>query len=483
MRHARARRGYRVILLLLFALSSVILAESRIEALVPELKAMAEMRVGQALGGDTMLAIGSVDGGIIGPIVLNGVRLEQEKGSALFRTLVINNIRTNYKFWDLLRMKGANDVGDALQKGSSVYVDFSAYDGGITGFAGIEGSLKESRISGYVRLFGSDKIEFALSVKGDNFDLMVRPGSGSLRFTGAISDDGFIDAGFKAEHIKVRGSDIVCEGRIRNRILAPSSGGNPGAEGEIETSHISVDHRDLPNIRSAYSLANGELKVSGLVFGDGLRASGSVGLRKPNALDITLLVDNLSLSKLLLSFGIKDAASMVSGTMNGKFILKGQPGKMNLESRFDIRNGTMGELDFSCLSASLKGDLPFLKIEEARLTRPSGYLELEGEVDLAKVGKNEFFRNVKLVTDDNAIAWDKWDSVRRRDVNELSMSKKLTSDIGIRYKKYVNENGIGEDSREGDEVRLEYKLTSSESLGIMVGKDEDFFGFEHRDKF
>jgi hypothetical protein len=483
MRHIRVRRRYRIVLLFLFALASTVLVENRIEALVPELKAMAAMRVESALGGNAELAIGSIEGGIVQPIVLNGVRMESGKNSALFQSLDINNIRTNFKVWDLFRIKGASDVADALQKGSAIYVNFSMRSGAITGFAGIEGNTRDSRISGYVRLFGSDRIEFTLAVKGDNFDIAIHPKPGSVRIRGAISDDGVVDANFKIEHVKFRGSDVVCEGRVRNKMLRPVSGEGIGLEGDLATSVLLINQKELPNLKAGYRMDGGSLDIADLDFGGELKAGGKIGLKKPNAIDLTLLANNLSLNKIFLSLGARDAASMITGTMNGKFTLKGPAGALRMESKFDIRQGTIGTLDFSCLTASLKGDLPFLKIEDARMTRPSGYLALAGEIDMTKAGKTAFFRDVKLITDDNAIAWDEWRSTKTRDTSELSMAKNLTPDIGIRYKRFVNDGDIDESRRSGDQARLEYRLTQNESLGVMIGKDREFFGFEHRDKF
>jgi len=55
--------------------------------------------------------------------------------------------------------------------------------------------------------------------------------------------------------------------------------------------------------------------------------------------------------------------------------------------------------------------------------------------------------------------------------------------INIDFKKFLNDERIDEGSRYEDEVKLEYELNSNDSLKMMVGSNNDFFGVEHKDKF
>jgi hypothetical protein len=156
---------------------------------------------------------------------------------------------------------------------------------------------------------------------------------------------------------------------------------------------------------------------------------------------------------------------------------------MKISSRFDIKDGTLATLDFDYLTATIKGEFPFVKIEYSRVNRKSGYFSLSGEMDLRRAGRDNIFDDIKLVTDDGAISWDDWRSTKVQDVHEYSMRKNITDDLGVSFKKFVAEDSIDESLRDKDEVRLEYKLDSNDSLKVMMGQDKDFFGFEHRDKF
>ncbi|MBU1038042.1 MAG: hypothetical protein KJ994_03240, partial [Candidatus Omnitrophica bacterium] len=96
---------------------------------------------------------------------------------------------------------------------------------------------------------------------------------------------------------------------------------------------------------------------------------------------------------------------------------------------------------------------------------------------------DNLFDDIKLVTDDTAITWDEWNSSQGKDVRELTMKKNIGGKFGFGYKKFVKEDNIDESSRDSDEMHLDYNLQANDSLKVMVAQDNDFFGFEHKDKF
>ena len=484
MRHIRNRKRFKLVLVVLFTLCLTMFLESRIEALVPELKSLAETHIEQMMGGRMRLFIGSVDGGILQPIALNDIRIQQAKGSVLFQSLVISNIRTNYHVWDLL--KSAKDKPEALEKGSSIYATFTAPGGDVRGFVGLEGDLTDSKVSGYLVFYRKHKICFSGTVKGDVFDMEIRPDRpdlGSLRATGGISDDGVFAVHLRADHLKLGGFDVVFDADLRNRKVSASEDRDGYIEGSLETKKLILNYKPFADLKASYRVSRGVLEITAMSLGEILKAHGKVNFKKPAAVDLTLLANNVSLSWLMLTFGQKEATSILTGTMSGKFEMKGPVKKMRLNSRFEIRKGTIGPLDFDGLSASVRGELPFLKIEDSRITRQSGYFALAGEIDMRRAGKDNMFDNIRLVTDDGAISWDDWKTTSSRDGQNVSMRKRLYDNIEIEYKKVVDGNTIDESSRDKDEVRFEYKLQPTDSLKVMVGQDNDFFGFEHKDKF
>jgi hypothetical protein len=199
-------------------------------------------------------------------------------------------------------------------------------------------------------------------------------------------------------------------------------------------------------------------------------------------MDMKMNADNAPLNSLLADLGVR-GTPVLTGIMNGSFLLRGPASKVRSESRFEIRGGAICGLDFKRLTASLKGEGPILRIEDSRIERESGYFILAGEIDLAKWGRTSMFEDVRLVSSDTAIIWDGWNVARMKGVREETMQKRMTDDVNLGFKKFYAENILDETAREGDEVELEYKLHSKDSLKLSVGQDNTFFGLEHRDKF
>ena len=99
------------------------------------------------------------------------------------------------------------------------------------------------------------------------------------------------------------------------------------------------------------------------------------------------------------------------------------------------------------------------------------------------MGRGNLFDDIKLVSDDNAITWDELNTAQSQYSQEITMTKKLTDDMSIDFKKVIGEGRIDESLRDHDEVQFEYKLHPNESLKMMMGQDGSFLGLEHKDKF
>ncbi|MBN2453164.1 MAG: hypothetical protein JXB40_02740 [Candidatus Omnitrophica bacterium] len=487
MRHIRTRRRFKIILALLCIVCFMAFVESRIEDLIPQLKSLAEARVEEALGGGIKFSIGSIDGGLIHPIVINDIRIGRANAMRLTQSLVIDNIRTNYYIKDIIRAAGGGGLPPLLNRDSWTYVNFSLNNADIKGFAGLYGSLADSKIDGYLVLRGGEKIKFAGSIKGDLFDVEITreyAGTGSIRAFGTIAPDKPLIVNLKVDNLKLYGLNISCDAVFRNRLVKSSNPAVPDSmEGEFEASKLMLNFKPFLDVKASYKATKELVELSSLTLGETFKTYGKVSLRYPESVDLTILVNNLSLSWLMLALGKKEAISILTGTMNGKFELKGPVKKIRIDSCFDIKTGTMGPLDFDYLTANLKGELPFLKIEDTRVTRKSGYFDLAGELDLRLAGKDCMFDHIRLITDDSAIAWDEWSLTSGKDSKEIEMKKNLAGGFGFVYKTFVKEGAIDESLKDTDEIRLDYNFYQNDSLKLMVGQDKDFFGFEHKDKF
>ena len=484
MRQARSRRRFKLVLSVLFILCFILFVENRIEAFVPEVKNFAEAKVEEALNGRVKFSIGSLGGGILNPLTINDAKVRDNNSQAL-PYMVISSIRTNYRIWDILfAKKDASAISSILSGLARVDVNFITINKEASGFVRLENDSSALRLTGYVNLLYEDRIDFSGTVKEDSFYVEIRPRKGTIKAQGKITDEGVLTVNFKATHLRLGDFDIVCDGIIKNKITRnPKEPDKASLEGEFETKNLLLNYKPFLDLKASYKICDGILEIFNLALADVMRGRGKIDLSKHYNTDFTLTANNLSLSWLLLSLGAKDATSVLTGTMNGKFDFKGPIEKLRSNIQLDIRKGTIAKLDFDYLSAHLKGEGPIIRIEDSRITRESGYFALGGEIDLRKMGKTNLFSDIKIATDDRAITWDGLNITKVQDAQEVRMEKKLSDDINIDFKKFVADGKVDESLRYGDEIQLEYKLHPNDSLKVMVGAEKDFLGFEHKDKF
>jgi len=367
-------------------------------------------------------------------------------------------------------------------------VNFSFKDGDIKGFVGLNGDLGDSKVDGCLVLFDRKKINFSGHIKDGKFDAEIRPdgpGMGSVRAFGAISPNNVFTVNLKFDHLKVSGLDVTCDAVLRNKFIESPDASSPGyVEGEFEIRDMALNFKPFASIKAGYKLTRDSIEVTGFNAGEALKAYGKISLTNPGNMDLTLLANNVNLSWLALAFNEKGTVSALTGTLNGKFEFKGPFRKVRMNSSIDIKGGMIGKLDFDYLTATLAGELPFIKIEDSRITRGGGYFALAGELDLRRIGKNSMFDDIKLITDDTAITWDEWNStLSGKDAREFNMKKRIGGQFDFGYKKFVTGDKVGESLRDKDEVHLGYNLQANDSLKLSVSQDKDFFGFEHKDKF
>lgn len=457
----------------------IILAEERIEAFAPQLKSYAEMKIEGALDGKARFSIGRIEGGIFTPITLNDIRISDRTKGRASSSIDLPVVRTNYRVWDLLVKNKDKSILSSLFFGDScIDINFEVSDKGLSGFIrfqpGPDGTLA---FKGHVSLFGGDKVDFSGSIDGECVNIEARPSAGVVRARISINDDGSLRSDFNVEHVKLHGFDIVCAGSLTNTFERGYS------EGELWTDKVILNYNQFLGINARYKVSGSSFELLNLDMENCFSASGKIFFKEPHAFDVTVLANNVNLNWLMPVLGAGDATEILSGTMNGKFNLKGYVNDIKSEIRLEIKKGTMGPLSFDFLNANFKGDGPILHIEDSRITRESGYFALAGEIDLRKLGKPALFNEIKMASDDMAINWDSLDTRSVQGVQEVRMNKKIYEGINIDYKQFLNEDRIDEGSRYKDEIRLGYDLSSNDTLKMAVGSDSDFFGLEHKDRF
>lgn len=455
--------------------------ENKIEAFAPELKILAEERIEGVFGRNFDISIGSMDGGIVRPIALRDVRILSP--SALRRQMYpsrifwIKSIMSNYRVLDLI-------FPGSFKKGPRVEIDFETKNRELSGFITLEGAIDNAAVRGYVRVFGSSKIEVEGRLKNGIARLILRPESGLIKIeSNFAAGREVLLISIKASHLKLRDVDITGDVVIRN--IAVKNSVDPKdecLEGDIEATNVIVNYKPFFDLKASYRISKETLEVSNLDLGHMFYLSGKFGLSEPHLIDVVAVTDNMNVSQVLSAINA-GYGSYISGSLNSKLELKGTTNNLKTNIRFEMKKARIGEVNFDYLSVSLKGDGPIMRIEDSRMIRESGPVVLGGEMDMRHIGKESIFENIKVLNGENTMAWDGWETARWQDVREFRMTKNIAGGFNVGFKKYINDDRVDESLRERDQFELGYSLHPNDSIKLKFAENSSFFGLEHKDKF
>lgn len=473
-------------MLALLVFSCALFAESRIEALVPHLKGFVEEKAEKALGGKFDISIGGVEGGLVHSLTLKDCRIRDKSGLFLFQSLDIIRIKSGYTVWNFIADKiSRRPALEMFSRDSDVYITFASNKMGFKGAAGFKGNLDNSQVRGYVEPNGGGRIDFIGAIRESSFSIELKLKGGTVTLDGVLADDDTMSLNVRTNHYNFYGFDLVCDAVIGSTIERDSKGKFIAIEGDLGTKSFILNYRPLPDLKGHFRFADRKAEVTRFSVGNGISGHGTFFTARPYRINATILANNANLTRLMDDVGVKDSSTILSGMLNGKFSFDGPVDRVKMEGLMELRKGTIGVIDFDSLTATLRGDGPVVYIEESRITRQSGYFALAGQMDMRKFGKASLFEDIKLATSDTAINWDDLDAMdsKGRRVSEILMTKKVSDDVSLGFKRYVPEDSVGEVLKDKDQVALEYKLHDKESLKLMMGQDNDFFGFEHKDRF
>jgi len=468
MRNIRARRRFGALLVILLVISFVAFFESRIEAFAPQLKVMVEGRVEDAFKKKIDISIGTINGGIVSPFVIHDVKVLKKEGKVSSGLVEINNITSNYRIW--------NFIFPNLFSGKPyVEIDFSTKNGALSGFILLQGSVEDATIRGNIRLFSGERIEIAGNIKNGLASIILKPREGLIKIEYNFAASGVVIIKIIASHIKLQRFDITGEAIVKNLTQGC-------LEGELEAKNIILNYKPFNDVTASYKISKDLLEVSNLDLGRVCYINGKFALKDPYFIDAVVVTDNVNLEQTLTKFNPR-YASYVSGSMNSKWELKGPITKLKSKVRIEIKKGRISDMKFEFLSAELKGDGSVVTIEDSRITRGSGSFVLAGCMDLARMGKDSLFENLRITSGGDTISWDGYDTTKWQDVREFRMKKNIIGDINIGFKKFVNDEKVDESIRNRDEYELSYNLYPNDSIKMKFSDNQNFFGLEHKDKF
>ncbi len=468
MRNIRARRRFKALLIILLAVSFIAFFESRIEAFAPQFKVLAEGKIEDTFNKKIDISIGMLDGGIIRPFALHNVTILKKEGKRSLGAVKIDNITSNYRIWNFLFPK-------LVSSEPYITIDFFIKELEVSGFIVLKGTKEDALVSGYIRLFDGKRIDVAGNIRNGIASIILKPDEGLIKIKVNFAADGILLLKIIASHIRWQHFDITGEAIIKNVA-------GEDFEGEVEAKNLVLNYKPFNDVKASYRISGETIEIQNLDLGRACCINGKFGLKEPYLVDAVAVTDNVILDQILAVFNPR-YASFLQGTMNSKWELKGPVRKLKSKVRLEIRKGRIADMKFEFLSADLKGDGAIITIDDSRITRESGSFVLAGYMDLARIGKDSLFENLKITDGENTILWDGYDTAKWQDVREFRMKKKIADDINIGFKKFVNDEKVDESLWDRDEYEFSYNLHPNDSIKLKFSDNKNFFGLEHKDRF
>ncbi|NQT46756.1 MAG: hypothetical protein HQ593_04680 [Candidatus Omnitrophica bacterium] len=335
------------------------------------------------------------------------------------------------------------------------------------------------------------KIEGGIDLERRVCDVRIHPTKGVVGIRAEFSPLGNYTITTKVRHCEVGGVDILGDLEVEGDIHI-EKGSLKEFSATCSVVNPIVDYKPIKETTFDISASGGTLYLDKLQFGDDISAAGSASLSEPY--DIILQVDLHSRDlNSLFSFVKKDlnnsGGDLISGSMEGKLILKGPAVSPQLTGALVLREGNIGEMDFDSMNVELKGKGPLIEIADSRINRQNGCLFMDGEFDLRKLRQGDAFDDIKITADQNAIIWKGWDISKDRSEKKLSLKKDIDKEFEVSFKTSMSDKEAIYDSEgepeDGDDSRFElmYEIKKGDKFKVQLEEDDEFVGLEHKMQF
>jgi len=241
------------------------------------------------------------------------------------------------------------------------------------------------------------------------------------------------------------------------------------------------------------------LELEASFLSERIRLSGQMDLAHPYSVDLNLLFRGANVMDLAdWIFSGADIGTL-SGRLSGAVQLSGTPPQLDSKGELIAQNVLFGIVSYPRMALRFEGAGPLLKIANSQLTRPNGILLAEGTVDLRRVGRNDFFRGVKLTSMEKTLEMAGWEMSPAKQtfysMGALNGSATGKAAGGVQVRQANPDDPItvgfsyGVDAETGPEavtrerVAVEYALSPEEHLELEMDSEGTFVGIEHRERF
>jgi len=494
MRQRRVRGRFLAILVFLFVAACLVVVEDRLQMLAPGLKVIAERKIAAMMKGGGEVSIGAIRGGIFRDLELDNIRIRPRDGGTGAPFFKIDNVRVDFRVWDLISGKRSRDIVAPIVRvsvgpdgqysiGPHMVVRLSAMNGELNGHIKLEGGPASARAEGVIVFFG-ENIPFKgnFTFDGERLTLERFSVRGVLISRGVIDlRKRTVDIEAQCNHLTVDGADVVCAARFSGSYERADSSG-PSFTGELIAKNLIINQRPFGDVRASFGVRGRVLSIANFSMGSQIRMKGDISLQGPlYPVDLSIVVDNLNITEVLVNVRYRDVA-FVSGFLSAKATVKGPVRKPDVRCALEVHRGNIGDLSFNSLTATLAGMGPIVTIDEARINREHGHLTVTGDLDLRDVGRPNLFENIQMFTDDKNLVWNGWDISKETSSAEVWAVANMTDDAGIAFKTYMEDERVDPRDRQS-EFEVEYKIFDNHALKMRFGEDTEFVGLEHKEKF
>lgn len=414
------------------------------------LRDFAVREVSKFLPEGSTVSIGAIEGGIFKNLVTENVRVYAEGKAPVFE---MERMEIKYRLWYplLKRIPGLNHLSE--ERKIIIFVGKEKKDL-LKGFLEIEGTSEELDVSGYLGGAGKDTlfIKGVVNTKAPSH-LRVTKKKGFIDLDVEKKKDLFLISG-RINHMKLAEIDIVGEFvatvRTKNKNLIDT---------RLAFKNLIINYAPFKSdveIFSSYDKEKEMFDISKFRIGDDLEGSGYAQARDPYYVFLKWNVTDLAIEDY---YKPKEPKKSASGLINGTFSLKGPISEAEFQGHADVQNGSMGTIRFDSIIANLKGKGPVISIYDTRILKEGGYMTLEGDIDLSKIGEDKMFEGVSFSPGENFFIWDQW-----------SVKKETGDSSLVKMEKALDK---------GEEFRLSFKSKPEK----IKSEKEDFLGVEHKVKF
>ncbi|MCM8766131.1 MAG: hypothetical protein NC920_04745 [Candidatus Omnitrophica bacterium] len=253
-------------------------------------------------------------------------------------------------------------------------------------------------------------------------------------------------------------------------------------QGDFYSSGTVWNYFPFPEMEGKYRFKEGVFSIEDFNWAEAVKISGKIDLLNKLSGEAALFIHNLNLL-YLAQFYYPDWNAW--GGVSGKTELEIKEGKLLTKGDIEFGEGELGPFKFKGGRIKFEGENNRFKLTDTRVYQDKGYFELSGWLDLKRLGKPDFGKNLVLIPYQERINWQGWSIAQKESAGYLSLDKEIDEKISLQLRTYPKDYREYQDplKEKFDEFGLEYKLEENRSLKLRLKENEEILGFERKIKF